>query len=211
MNRAGHAITGTLGAKTVEIFAHPGRAIVDFANTPDDPDAILYFTRKYGVLHRDELDWTEVAPGERVVRSDFFCIHCGQWLEIQQLFRSEWERKGKVDDGLADRLGTRIAPGVPAGRVVKAFVRPSGKTFELALQPDDLQGALWLAFVGLYDRARRCQNPTCPAPYFLAARRDQKYCNEKCSRLVANRRWWDQHGAEWRRDHKSAKKSKGER
>ena len=191
MNKAGHAITGTLGTKTVEIFAHPDRAIVDFANTPDNPDAILYFTQKYGVLHRNDLDWTEVEPGERVVLSDFFGMHCGQWLETQQLFRSEWERKRKVNDGLAQTLATRIAPGVPEGRVVKAFVRPSGKTFELKLQPDDLQGALWLAFVGHFDRTRKCQNPTCESPYFLASRRDQKFCNEACSRLVANRRWWD--------------------
>lgn len=211
MNKAGHAITGTLGTKTIEIFSHPDRAVVDFANTHSSPEDILYFTQKYGVLHRDDLDWTEVAPGERVVMSDFFCIHCGQWLQTQQLFRSEWERNRKADDELAETLATRIAPGVPAGRIVKAFVRPSGKTFELALQPDDLQGALWLAFVGLYDRARKCQNPTCENPYFLASRRDQKFCNEQCSRLVANRRWWDQHGAEWRRDHKSTKKPKGEK
>jgi hypothetical protein len=211
INKAGHVITGMVGTKTVEIFSHSDRAIVDFANTSNTPEDIRYFTRKYGVLHRDDLDWIEVAPGERVVMSDFFMIHCGQWLKTQGVFRREWERERKTDDGLAEKLAKHIAPGLRPGRVVKAFVRPSGKTFELALQPDDLEGALWLAFVGLFDRTRKCQNPTCTSPYFLASRKDQKFCNEKCSRLVANRRWWDEHGAEWRKDHKAARKPKGEK
>ena len=62
INKAGHVITGTLGTKTVEIFAHPDRAIVDFANTSNTPEDIRYFTRKYGVLHRDDLDWIGGRP-----------------------------------------------------------------------------------------------------------------------------------------------------
>jgi hypothetical protein len=44
-------------------------------------------------------------------------------------------------------------------------------------------------------RARRCANAECSAPYFLAKRRNQKFCGDDCampSRLEAKRRWWDQ-------------------
>ena len=47
----------------------------------------------------------------------------------------------------------------------------------------------------------RCQNPDCPAPYFLATRRTQKYCEKKCAEYgqrEAKKRWWAKQGREWR-------------
>ena len=62
------------------------------------------------------------------------------------------------------------------------------------------------------DRMRYCQNPSCPAPYFLAKRRSQKYCSDACS-LPAQREfkraWWQDHGEEWRA--KRAKKKEAKR
>jgi hypothetical protein len=213
VNKAGCVITGKLGGEKVQLFAHPDRAIEDFANTTG-PEEMLRFTKRYGVLHRDDEDWVVVAPGEKVVMGDSFLIHCDQWMQRQKSFRAEWERKGTPDDRLARTVADQITPGSStAGRTVQAFVRPCKRGFQLELQPDDLLGALWLAFLGFSDRTGKCQNPTCETPYFLASRRDQKFCNEKCSRLVANRRWWDENGAKWRRDHgaKAAKKSQGEK
>jgi hypothetical protein len=43
-------------------------------------------------------------------------------------------------------------------------------------------------------RARRCANAECSAPYFLSKRRNQKFCGDDCAlpaRLEAKRRWWD--------------------
>ena len=216
INKAGHVITGKLGNNRVQFFAHPDRVLLDFANSKS-PEDMHYFTRKYGVLHRHDAEWFEVAPGEELAGEelgrDYFLVHCGQWLKSQETFRVEWERGGKSDDRLAEALAKQITPKSPGGRIVKTFVKPYKRGFQLELQPDDLLGALWLAFLGFSDRTRKCQNPTCSAPYFLASRRDQKFCNEQCSRLVANRRWWDLHGSKWRIDHKknSTKKSQGER
>jgi hypothetical protein len=47
-----------------------------------------------------------------------------------------------------------------------------------------------------------CANRDCSAPYFFAARRDQKYCSEICARpaqLEFKRRWWKKNGRAWRR------------
>jgi hypothetical protein len=197
--KAGHVITGRLGRERVQIFARPDHVIEDFANTSNDSKDILRFTKRYGVLHRNDVDWLEIAPADRI-QGDDFCIHCDQWLASQELFRAEWTRKGRADEDLANALANQINPKSRAGRAVKAFVRPGKRGFQLELRPDDLLGALWLAFVGFSDRTRKCQNPKCPAPYFLASRRDQKFCNEKCSRLVANRRWWSKNGQQWRHE-----------
>jgi hypothetical protein len=197
--RAGHVITGKLGREKVQIFAHPDRAVEDFANTSSAPQDILRFTRRYGALHRDDMEWFEIVPGENIA-GDSFCIHCSQWLESQDRLRTEWGRSGKPDVRLAQTLAGEISREPSVGRIVKAFVRPSNRGFQLELQPDDLLGALWLAFLGFSDRTRKCQNPTCSSPYFLASRRDQKFCNEKCSRLVANRRWRSEKGLKWRKE-----------
>jgi hypothetical protein len=64
------------------------------------------------------------------------------------------------------------------------------------------------------DRMRYCVNPTCPAPYFIAKRRSQKYCSEKCT-APAQREfkaaWWKEHGEKWRagRMKKAARKRHG--
>ena len=48
----------------------------------------------------------------------------------------------------------------------------------------------------------RCGDPECPAPYFLAKRRTQAYCSEKCAgygQREAKKRWWSNVGADRRR------------
>jgi hypothetical protein len=45
------------------------------------------------------------------------------------------------------------------------------------------------------NRARRCPNPECEFPYFLARKKGQKYCSEKCAkpaRRESKRKWWSE-------------------
>lgn len=45
------------------------------------------------------------------------------------------------------------------------------------------------------DRAKRCGSPDCPAPYFIAVKRWQKFCSEACAGPVnreQKRRWWNE-------------------
>lgn len=47
-------------------------------------------------------------------------------------------------------------------------------------------------------RMRHCQNPECPAPYFLARKKGQKYCCSKCSapmQRAQKREWWRENRA----------------
>jgi hypothetical protein len=63
------------------------------------------------------------------------------------------------------------------------------------------------------DRMRHCPNAGCPAPYFIARRRSQKYCSDACA-LPAQREfkalWWKNHGTEWQRERR-AKAKRGSR
>jgi hypothetical protein len=204
---AGCVIEGVLGGGTVQVFSRPDRCIEDFANTPKSPEGILRFTRRYGVLKREDVDLGMAFPSKHIALS--FLIDCNQWLKCQKLFREEWERKGKATHDLAKVAAEHINPKSVFERGIQAFVVPSNEGgLQVELRPDDLLGALWLAFVGHSGRTRKCQNPTCSSPYFLASRRDQKFCAEACSRLVANRRWWAEKGTEWRKENLKTKRGK---
>jgi hypothetical protein len=198
IHRPGHVVVGKLGRERKEVFTNPQRLIEDFANSPDSPEAIVRFTKQYGVLHRNDVEFADTTGEGDLIETDDFFIQTEKWSLTQKQFRTDWEQVGRNNARL-EQVAKEITPDSVPGRLLKAYLRPSRKGFYVQLQPDDLHGALWLAFVGYSDEARKCPNPTCDAPYFLATRRDQKLCSERCSRLVANRRWWADKGADWRK------------
>ncbi len=58
----------------------------------------------------------------------------------------------------------------------------------------DFERAMYL-FQRIADQARRCPNPDCPAPFFFAKRKNQRYCTEKCAAIgqrEQKRDWWRQ-------------------
>ena len=47
------------------------------------------------------------------------------------------------------------------------------------------------------DRAKHCSSPVCGEPYFIAVKRWQKFCSEKCAgpaNRESKRKWWQEHG-----------------
>ena len=84
----------------------------------------------------------------------------------------------------------------------KRFRVPPPTPFELALS--------YLVKAG--DRARYCANPECPAPYFFVTRKNQRYCSEICAapaQRELKRKWWAEHGEEWRKTRTGKKSGKG--
>ena len=63
----------------------------------------------------------------------------------------------------------------------------------------------------LYDYSRnriaRCENPDCPAPYFIRKRNTQKFCEAgPCADYGARqraKRWWKEFGNDWRKGRKA--------
>jgi hypothetical protein len=92
------------------------------------------------------------------------------------------------------------------------FLRPrwKGRTFVLTPNYESLRAFLFKAIMDRSARFARCHNPECPAPYFLAKRRSQKYCERGDCTAYAQRhyalKWWNVEGKERR-----AKKSKRKR
>jgi hypothetical protein len=63
-------------------------------------------------------------------------------------------------------------------------LRPNPRSLPIALVWGCLHNA---------DRLAYCRNPACAAPYFVAKRKDQKYCSARCAApaaRAAKRRWW---------------------
>lgn len=63
----------------------------------------------------------------------------------------------------------------------------------------------------LRDRAKVCANPDCDAKFFIAERRTQRYCAEKCAghfQRQWKRNWWHKDGKDWRENRKEQAKGK---
>ncbi len=108
------------------------------------------------------------------------------------------EMKAKLDiPGVRPvRKGAEQVPqSGPASQTTSA---DSSKSAEEVTDPFVL---VLLRALHIADRLRVCPNGGCPAPYFIAKRRSQKYCSEACA-LPAQREfkraWWTEHGAQWR-------------
>jgi hypothetical protein len=72
------------------------------------------------------------------------------------------------------------------------FIREIQETpFERAIDRlEDLRG-----------RTGQCGNPDCGAPLFIRSRKSQRYCSDMCARVFqqeAKRKWWQDHGKDWR-------------
>jgi len=68
---------------------------------------------------------------------------------------------------------------------------------ELPDSPTDPFLLVLMQAVKNVERMRCCANPSCPAPYFLAVRRTQKYCDRKCaepSQREFKKKWWKKYG-----------------
>jgi hypothetical protein len=62
--------------------------------------------------------------------------------------------------------------------------------------PHSLPTVLACACAFHADHLAMCRNVDCPAPYFIASRRDQKFCTDVCAlpaKKAAKLRWWHKH------------------
>jgi hypothetical protein len=74
-------------------------------------------------------------------------------------------------------------------------------------EPTPLEQGLIYLFKSV-DKVRCCPTLECPARYFFAERRNQRYCSEQCAQIAEReqkREWWDAHGKKDRRDRRAEK------
>ena len=159
------------GGAAFEVSRWKDAPHIALANLRDDPKAVLWFTRTYGVL----------AWGKRKT------VSVRGVLNYRDFLRRAWK-----------------------GDAYNFFALPSAKDIWLIAQPTGMKiivNALWPLIQFLFSRdwaekrIRKCANPDCPAPYFRAVRRGQKFCSQKCAVLINVRQF---------RAREAARKTKGE-
>ena len=76
--------------------------------------------------------------------------------------------------------------------------RWKGRAFILTPNYTNLRAFLFMAITHRSARFAHCHNPGCPAPYFLAKRRSQKFCERGDCTAYAQRKyalkWWNAEG-----------------
>jgi hypothetical protein len=198
------------------------RFLVEVANLPqiqtgDDAVSAAWsrFTRKFGHwLASLDLARQGVATEDGTADSPFGIgsVIGGAWLGghflggvamLSELLRRAWSEPTPAEREI----------GILAVLVDLAqfYASKSGRRFALVQEP--LAPAL-LQAIHAADLMRICQNPDCPARYFIADRRTQKFCSEKCAgpaQREAKRRWWSEHGNKWKKQRERKAKRKPRR
>ena len=135
------------------------------ANLRDEPKAVLRFTRTYGVL----------APDYKFGEAG--TIPVGQVLEIRDELRRAWEGRTYSPFVTAFKATVWVWPNVENLRAGMAIVVENlGHLIGMMFAQDLWEG-----------RLKKCKNPDCPAPYFRAVRKSQRFCSQKCGVLISVR------------------------
>jgi len=127
---------------------------VALANLQDELKAVLRFTRKYGVLASD-------------YKGQAKTISVGQVLHFRNWLRAAWELEEEALRDIFLHMQVAVSDGDE-------------------IVPNDLWTLVRMMFKQdlRHQRTRKCGNPDCPAPYFLAVRKSHKFCSQKCAVLI---------------------------
>jgi hypothetical protein len=185
-------IAGFLREPRNVLYASP-RLFQEFANCESTPERVFQFTQRHGPLHSPALR----PPAEAMLPQRFeFSIQ--DWLEQQALFRKHWELRMSEENPVF-QLG--IIPLLDATITPKRVIRL------------ECTGLLDLLRAEMYftqrERLRNCERSDCKTPYFVASDLREKFCSPVCagrSKNESNRRWWAEHGEEWRARQRNARK-----
>jgi hypothetical protein len=201
--------------EAISLLAHEiprGRGesfLVELANLKQtDSEGISRFLKRYPefiIPQQAESGKARLASGSPAVEVGLYQVDDSlprAMFSIQVLLRRAWERPTSLDREVSLTLAQQT--------VYEAFLRAfdRGKTETPIWR---VLGYIFLAFAAakrLADRFRRCENPTCPASYFIAKRRSQKYCSEVCAghgQRELKRKWWNEYGEEWRKKSRKQK------
>jgi hypothetical protein len=192
-------------------------ALTEMANLRDDPAAFERFVKRWpGFVHVDEGAY-QLRSGEKVP------YKFGALVERREALRSVWR---------GDPLTLRhllLPTDAPEELREKYFDRnlldeeQSGVMWDTQVDLDwergqfvyeprtEFQKALYQLF-RQSARAKVCDNPDCPAPYFIANKTIQRYCSDECAQVFqqeSKRKWWAEHGDTWRRSRKKLKGKPG--
>ena len=139
----------------------------------------------------------------------------GEMVQVRDALRAIWREPDlRRREWLTYRLREHLMAKADSRFIQAAGVISGPEVIDRLPPPSPFEQAI-MQLLKSADRARYCANPDCPAPYFLAKRRSQKYCSDICAlpaQREFKRRWWDEHGKARRKARRtSSKKSKRKR
>jgi hypothetical protein len=143
---------------------------VALANLRDEPEAVLRFTRTYGVLTRN-------YKGESIVLS------VQDVLALRDVLRDAWE--GRTYSPLLTTVDMKTT------LLIGPLIAQAKLNAGIQIQVKNLATLISLLFAQDYSegRLKKCANPDCSAPYFRAVRRGQKFCSNRCAVLINVRKF----------------------
>jgi len=149
-----------------------------------------------------------MVPIYRVARPE--CFEEGHWLDdMRRLLQAAWSAP------LGFERYAALADFQTVAWMNRRLRMAAGERL-----PDHTDCALeWSEWFAVYlssvqlmkvvDRMTICDNPDCCTKYFIAGRKGQRFCSEKCSGegdREAKRKWWREHGEEWREEWRKRRK-----
>ncbi len=188
------------------------RFLKELVNLKRDSRAILRFLSRFRDMLTDlpsAQQWCEGPPGVR--RQPGRLIYSSPGFEeehmigeLSVLVMSMWS---------GPTLREKKARVLLLHRVISAW-KPTFllSAIEDVAPPGPFEQAI-LHLLDSADRAMVCGNPQCPAPYFFRDRtkRRQRYCSLECSgfgQRAVKRKWWADHGQQWRESQQTGKERK---
>ena len=164
-----NTILGTVGSDLIDSSRWPSEPHVALANlNVKDVKTLAMFTRVYGPLIADVTDIPEAG--------DQFEVDVPLVGYLKQRLIDAWRAK--------DAKGLWVMDGVERYDLALTW---SGKKIQLAPADVFTYSRLLLTRDISEKRARVCANEDCIAPYFIAKRSDQIYCEWKCANLIMQR------------------------
>jgi hypothetical protein len=188
-------------------------ALTELANLRNDEAAFERFCNRWpGLAYTSEKVPADVHDIEETkLPRKFWLLH-----ERQRYVREVWE--GEMDILKIFLLPDKPPEEVQADYEIKYWDVPIKFDWQnsvIAYEPrTEFQKALYILFRHSA-LVKVCGNPNCSTlPYFIAAKATQRYCSEQCAELFQRewkRKWWAEHGEQWRRGRKKAKKKAGKK
>jgi hypothetical protein len=173
----------------------PGMAWQD----PDDPEYVITSDIPPKLRHA----WHMPTDASRrmflicelayYLRADAMCDVATKAHEAQAQERNRAEREGATAEQAWSASFDRWV------EILRAEASDPAKMW--AISDTDAFAQVLLRAIDVAPLMRKCPNPACPAPYFIAARRSRRYCSDVCSlpaQRESKRAWWDQHGHSYR-------------
>jgi hypothetical protein len=194
------------------------RFLVELANLSDEGKALNRFKRRFrGILENSVPKglvrhwWINTAGDEYDPERSEEVLEATLWLlPLRNTLQRIWRAPDSRTKDWGVFMVCRHFFGQGDGSLLTdPPLADTGDGF-LRLRPPSLCEQAFLHLPKIADLMKYCANPECPAPYFIAARRSQKYCSAVCSEPAlreSKRRWWVEYGED-RRSKRSNKRAR---